>query len=61
MREPKLRQSTFIRDVAANFRHHRSARAFETPSELLSLDNNGRNHPLYQNVALYDDGLYHCL
>jgi hypothetical protein len=63
MRELKPRQSIFIRDVAANFRHHCLAGAFETPSEPLSLDinNNGRNHLLYQNVALYDDGLYYCL
>ena len=62
MREPKPRQSTFISDVAATFRHHRSAGVFERPSEPLSLgiDNNGRDHPLYQNVAPHDDGLYHC-
>jgi hypothetical protein len=51
MKEPKPRQSTFISDEV-----------FETPSEPLSLDidNSGRGHPLYQNVARHDDGLYHC-
>jgi len=63
MRELKPRQSRVISDMAATFGHYGPLRGFETPREPLSLDidNNGRNHLLYQNVAPYDDGIYHCL
>jgi hypothetical protein len=63
IREPTPRQSIFISDMAATFMYHRSAGIFKIPSELLSLDinNNGRDYPLYQNMARYDDRLYYCL
>jgi hypothetical protein len=62
MREPKPRQNEVISDVAATFSHRRSSSVSETPSESLSLeiDNNGRDHSLYQKVTRHDDGLYHC-
>ncbi|PVH72524.1 hypothetical protein DL98DRAFT_72235 [Cadophora sp. DSE1049] len=62
MREPKPRQSTGISDLTATFRHHGSREVSETPNEppKFDINNNGRDHPLYQNATPHGDGLYHC-
>ncbi|KAH8650376.1 hypothetical protein BGZ60DRAFT_534458 [Tricladium varicosporioides] len=52
-RESKPRQSKVIGDLAATFRHRS-----EPPR--LDIKNNSREHPLYQNVTLDNNGLYHC-